>query len=72
MASSPVILQTEVHCLGCARKIRRAVKHLHGVEGVAGHGAGGGLRLGAQVADRVQDLEAGHRRVRRRGPGTVP
>jgi hypothetical protein len=39
MAPSPVILQTEVHCLDCARKIRRAVKHLHGVEGVCTGGA---------------------------------
>jgi hypothetical protein len=47
-----------------------------GCVGVAGHGAGGSLRLGrrlgAQVADRVQDREAGHRRVRRRGGGAVP
>ncbi|TVU43990.1 hypothetical protein EJB05_03412, partial [Eragrostis curvula] len=30
----PVILRTEVHCLGCARKIRKAVKNLYGVENV--------------------------------------
>ncbi|KAL6613777.1 hypothetical protein ACP70R_036047 [Stipagrostis hirtigluma subsp. patula] len=31
---APVILETEVHCVGCARKIRKAVENLHGVEGV--------------------------------------
>ncbi|KAL6853377.1 hypothetical protein ACP4OV_019406 [Aristida adscensionis] len=31
---APMILEMEVHCLGCARKIRKAVKKSHGVEAV--------------------------------------
>ncbi|TVU43992.1 hypothetical protein EJB05_03414, partial [Eragrostis curvula] len=31
---APVILRMEVHCLGCARKIRKVVKNLYGVENV--------------------------------------
>ncbi|KAL6655109.1 hypothetical protein ACP70R_005935 [Stipagrostis hirtigluma subsp. patula] len=31
---APVILEMDVHCLACARKIRNAVKKIYGVEGV--------------------------------------
>ncbi|TVU44286.1 hypothetical protein EJB05_03722, partial [Eragrostis curvula] len=31
---APVILHMDVHCLRCARKIRRSIEHLHGVERV--------------------------------------
>ncbi|KAL6636570.1 hypothetical protein ACP70R_024142 [Stipagrostis hirtigluma subsp. patula] len=31
---APVILEMDVHCLGCASKIRRAIKDLYGVESV--------------------------------------
>ncbi|TVU43914.1 hypothetical protein EJB05_03334, partial [Eragrostis curvula] len=31
---APVILHMDVHCLRCARKIRRTIEHLHGVERV--------------------------------------
>jgi hypothetical protein len=91
--ATPVILQMNVHCNGCARKIRRTARsvdgewrweHCHsmspvflicfrvraGVEGVAGDGGGGchrePRRGGAQVADRVHDTKARHRRERRR------
>ncbi|KAL6636571.1 hypothetical protein ACP70R_024143 [Stipagrostis hirtigluma subsp. patula] len=31
---APVVLQMNVHCLSCARKIRKAIKNLYGVEDV--------------------------------------
>ncbi|CAD6234820.1 unnamed protein product [Miscanthus lutarioriparius] len=31
---APVILEMDVHCLRCARKIRKAVRNMHGVEDV--------------------------------------
>ncbi|XBI85791.1 hypothetical protein VPH35_093875 [Triticum aestivum] len=60
-AAGPVVLQTDVHCLECARKIRNAVGNLLGVERVWAS-----PDTGLVVVAGTADPAALRRRIRRK------
>ncbi|XP_059646838.1 heavy metal-associated isoprenylated plant protein 6-like [Cornus florida] len=59
-AGSAVVLKIDMHCEGCARKIKRSVRHFEGVESVKADVGGGKLTVTgkvdpAKLRDRVAE-----------------
>ncbi|TVU30580.1 hypothetical protein EJB05_22210 [Eragrostis curvula] len=55
----PIVLKVDLHCAGCASKVRKAVKHAPGVESVAADMAAGkvvvtGPADAAELKDRIE------------------
>ncbi|KAL6648780.1 hypothetical protein ACP70R_013004 [Stipagrostis hirtigluma subsp. patula] len=38
-AAQPVVLKMELHCAGCAQKVKKAIKHVPGVESITADAA---------------------------------
>jgi copper chaperone CopZ len=55
----PIVLKVDLHCAGCASKVRKAIKHAPGVESVAADMAAGkvvvtGPANAAELKDRIE------------------
>ncbi|XP_020212808.1 heavy metal-associated isoprenylated plant protein 6 isoform X2 [Cajanus cajan] len=59
-APAPVVFKLDMHCEGCVKKIKRAVRHIHGVEDVKADLSGNKLTVigkidPAEVRDKLAD-----------------
>lgn len=59
-AAQPIVLKVDLHCAGCATKVKRAIKHAPGVESVKTDTAGNKVVVtgAADAADLKERIEA--------------